>query len=130
MSIALKQMDNSKSPGTDGLLADFYKVFYRQIKNILYEVCLAGLRDGVLHLSARRGIISLLEKNNKNNLFLKSWRPLTLLNTDYKILSKVLANRLKQVLMQIIDTDQTGFLPKRYMAGECDENGKFNGFLP
>ena len=116
ISTALKSMANCKSPGTDGLQADFYKVFYNKLKYFLCEMYSEAPENKVLHLSARRGIISLLEKINKNLLQLKSYRPLSLLNSDYKILSKVFALRLKKVLNNIIHKDQTGFLPGRYMA--------------
>ena len=116
ISIALKNLANSRSPGTDGLPADIYKVFYGKIKNLLFDTYKQNLNEHKMYLSARRGIISLLEKVGKDNLELKSWRPLTLLNMDYKILSKTLASRLQTVLQRLIHHDQTGFLPQRYMA--------------
>ena len=65
-----------------------------------------------------RGIITLLPKKDKNQLLLKNWRPISLLNTDYKILAKVLAFRLKRVLPSVIHEDQSGFISGRYMIGE------------
>ena len=56
------------------------------------------------------GIITCIPKVNKLKAFLKNWRPLTLLNTTYKIVSGCIANRIKQVLDKIINTDQTGFI--------------------
>ena len=111
IGIALKALALGKSPGTDGLPADFYKFFYKKIKETLYQVYIEDIKKGKLHLSTQRGIISLLEKQGKDGLELKSWRPLTLLNTDYKIISKVLATRLKVILEKIVHSDQTGFLP-------------------
>ena len=49
-------------------------------------------------------------------MFLKNWRPLSLLNTDYKILAKVLAKRLEVILPLIIDDDQTGYIKSRYIG--------------
>ena len=49
---------------------------------------------------------------------LKSWRPLSILNTDYKIIAKVLSNRLKSVLSEIISPDQVGYMNGRL----CGEN--------
>jgi hypothetical protein len=60
-------------------------------------------------------VITLLPKKTKDKLFLKNWRPISLLNTDYKILAKLLANRMKEVLPSIIDNDQTGYLKNRYI---------------
>ena len=59
----------------------------------------------------KRGVISLLPKKN-DLLLLKNWRPLTLLNVDYKILAKLIATRLKEALIHLINSDQTGFLEK------------------
>lgn len=72
--------------------------------------------DGYLHLSARRGVITLLPKPNKDLLEIKNWRPLTLLNVDYKIMAKVIAFRIKEVLPSIIHHDQTGFMANRYIG--------------
>jgi len=53
------------------------------------------------------GIISLLYKGEKDRHDLSNWRPLMMLNVDYKILTKVLVNRLKEVLPDIVHKDQT-----------------------
>ena len=53
---------------------------------------------------------SLLPKKDKNPLFLKNWRPISLLNCDYKIASIAIGNRIKRVLPKIINGDQSGFL--------------------
>ena len=67
---------------------------------------------GELSNSQKRGILSLLyKKNDKSKL--ANWRPISLLNTDYKILAHVLANRLKKVINKLIHTDQTGYLKGR-----------------
>ena len=63
--------------------------------------------------SQGNGIITLLPKKGKDPFLVKNYRPLSLLNTDYKILAKVVANRLKLCLHQIIHADQTGFMKGR-----------------
>ena len=62
------------------------------------------------------GVLTLIPKKEKNRLFLKNWRPLTLLNTDYKIIAKTLSNRLIKILPFIIDEDQTGYINGRYIG--------------
>ena len=64
----------------------------------------------------RRGIITLIPKKDKDQLLLKNWRPISLLNTDYKILTKVLAYRIKKILPDIIHNDQSGFINGRYIG--------------
>ena len=58
----------------------------------------------------------MIPKKDKNRLFLKNWRPLTLLNVDYKILAKLLSNRLCKVLPHIINEDQTGYIKGRFIG--------------
>ena len=69
-----------------------------------------------LHRSGRRGVLNLIPKGNKDPRLLKNLRPITLLNTDYKILEKCIAHRMVPELQEIIHKDQTGFLPERRIA--------------
>ena len=105
-----------KSPGTDGLPAEFYKMFWPKLKELYHEVILEAITVGELHLTAQRGIISLLEKLNRNILKLANWRPLSLLNVDGKIYSKTLARRLQAVQQQTIHETQTGFVKGRHLS--------------
>ena len=65
---------------------------------------------GLLSITQWRGLITLIPKKNKPTNLLKNWRPITLLNCDYKIATKSIANRIRKVLPKIINNDQTGFL--------------------
>ena len=66
----------------------------------------------MLPISCRRAVITLLLK--KGDLQeIKNWRPVSLLCTDYKILSKALANCLREVMDQVIHQDQTYCVPGR-----------------
>ena len=113
---AVKAMKPGKSPGTCGLTSEFYKFFWTDIKNILVSSLNYNLRNGKLSVEQRRGILTLIPKKDKDRLYLKNWRPLTLLNTDYKILAKALANRLTKYLPFIIEDDQTGYISGRFMG--------------
>ena len=66
-----------------------------------------------MSISQRRGTITLVPKEDSNLLHLTNWRPITLLNLDYKIASKAIAKRFKRVLKRLINTDQTGFIKDR-----------------
>ena len=113
IGIALKSFENDKAPGCDGLPADIYKILWPKLKNTLLEYYEAAYLKQQLGPSARRGILSLLPKKNNDLTLLKNWRPITLLNFDYKLLSKVLALRLQKVLPEIIEKHQTGFMKGR-----------------
>lgn len=65
---------------------------------------------GSLPLTMRQAIISLIPKNDKNLLDCGSYHPISLLNVDSKILSKMLACRLETVLPSVVADDQTGFI--------------------
>jgi len=70
-----------------------------------------------MSVSQRRGVITLVPKEDSNLLSLSNWRPITLLNLDYKTASKVIAKGMEKVLSVLINPDQTGFVKGRYMAG-------------
>ena len=61
-------------------------------------------------------MITLLEKKGKDNKLVSSYRPVSLLNTDYKILTKVLSNRLGAIVNDVIHPDQFGFIKGRYIG--------------
>jgi len=64
--------------------------------------------------SQYRGVLSLLYKSGDREM-LRNWRPITLLNIDYKLISKCFSERLKSVLPNIIHTDQKGYVKGRYI---------------
>ena len=113
---ALKTTDSNKSPGNDGLPAEFYKAFWEDISKLLVSALNYSNESGTLSVSQRRGLIKLIPKKNSILSNLKNWRPLSLLNTDYKIASKAIANRLKKVLPNLINQDQTDFLKNRSIS--------------
>ncbi|KAI3377340.1 hypothetical protein L3Q82_008544, partial [Scortum barcoo] len=112
---ALMSLKSGKAPGIDGLPVDFYKSFWSVLGEDLLEVFNDCLERGRLPLSCRRAVITLLPK--KGDLQeLKNWRPVSLLCTDYKIMSKVLASRLREVMASIIHPDQTYCVPGRLIS--------------
>ena len=58
----------------------------------------------------------MIEKEGKFPLYIKIYRPITLLNTDYKMLSKRMAKRIKGVLNEIVHSDQVGYIKSRYIG--------------
>ena len=96
----IKSMKNNKTPGVDGLPVEFYKIFWNDIHDILLDSYNHSISLGYLSISQRRGVISLIPKTDKDPHFLKNWRPITLLSTDYKILSSLIATRIKKTIIK------------------------------
>ena len=101
-----------KTPGGDGLTLEFYCRFWKILVPILHANYIQCYRDGILNPSGRRGIINLIPK--KGDLtFLKCWRPISILNYDYRIWAKAIANRLEVVADKLIGKQQNAFIKKR-----------------
>ena len=76
---------NNKSPGNDGLTAEFYKKLCPLMGTVLVDSLNTAFVHGKLSNSQRQGIIRLIEKKDKDKRFVENWRPISLLNVDYKI---------------------------------------------
>ncbi len=113
---AMQSMKKGKSPGTDGLTIEFYAYFWESIKRPLLKMYNECIINEELCTSMKQGLITLIPKPGKDLLSLDNWRPITLLNLDYKVLSLVLAKILKTGLSDIINETQTGFMPKRHIS--------------
>lgn len=113
---AFKQMNNNKSPGLDGLTIEVYKMFWSQIGETYYNAMIYAKEKGILQMSIRRGVISLIPKRDRDQLKIENWRPITLLTCDYKILAKAFANKMRPALEEIIDPDPTGFMRNRNIS--------------
>jgi len=109
---ALKAMKKGKSPGNDGLTSEFYVKFWGLLNNYYIGAINESYLMGELTTSQRQAVITLIDKGDDRTL-LKNWRPISLLNTDYKIAAKVIADRLKAVLPGIINPNQVGFVQNR-----------------
>ena len=113
---ALKSFQENKSPGEDGFTVEFYEYFFDSVGSYLLESLNAAYEVGELSISQRRGVITLIPKDDADLLDLQNWRPITLLNTDYKIASKALARRLETIISKLVHPDQTGFMKERYIG--------------
>lgn len=103
---AVGGMKNGRSPGLDGLPCEFYKAFKTVLIPVLKIIYEEVWRGGGLSSSMTEGMIKIIYKKKGAKTELKNYRPISLLNCDYKILAKVMANRLKMVLPTIIHTSQ------------------------
>jgi len=89
-------MESDETSGTDGLPADCYKVLWNDISDYLANSLNYAFEKGQLSVTQRRGIIKLIliPKKDAEPDIIRNWRPITLLNCDYKIAAKAIANRL------------------------------------
>ena len=113
--VALVGMAKRKAPGSDGLPMEFYIKFWDVLGEDLVCVLNSCYRDGILSLSQRSGVISLSFKKG-DRLDIRNWRPISLLNVDYKLASRVIAGRLLKVIHLVVEKDQTCGVPGRYIG--------------
>ncbi|CAJ0960101.1 unnamed protein product [Ranitomeya imitator] len=113
---ALQSMANGKAPGVDGFPAEIYKslgeVLIPKLKAALEE----ATNGGRLPASMREATIVVIPKEGKDPTQPDSYRPISLLTIDVKLLAKVLAMRLTSVISGLIHSDQSGFMPDRSTA--------------
>ena len=112
---AIKQLAKQKCPGNDGFPIEWYQFFYDKLKMFLLSLFREISRYG-LPESSKKGIISLLEKPDRDQLSISQWRPLSLLNCDGKIYAKILANRINEVISNITSKEQYGFIKGKYIG--------------
>ena len=109
---AISEMKNNKSPGSDGLTVDFYKSFANMISKELTDALNNVLSTKEMTATLMEAIISCIyKKGDKKDI--SNWRPISLTNVDYKILTKILSRRFLDILPKIIHENQTAFIKNR-----------------
>ena len=112
---AVLNMKENKSPGSDGLPVEFYKTFWHNLKSHFYSALEETFEKESMSYSQRLSIIALLyKKGDKESL--QNYRPISLCNTDYKILAFVFARRLQTVVDKLIGRDQSAYIKGRYIG--------------
>lgn len=104
---ALWEMSCNKSPGSDGLTVEFYRYFYTFLQDILIEIFNKVHEKEMLSRSMKLGVLSLIYKKKGDKRMLKNYRPISLLQVDYKIIARVMANRFKKVLPKLVSENQS-----------------------
>ena len=111
----MKHMKPNKSPGLDGLPAEFYNKFWDDIKDFYLDMIQECWDTKDLPISMKTAILSLIHKGKARDA-LKNYRPISLMNTDYKLLAFVFAFRLQTVIASIIDPDQSAYVKRRFIG--------------
>ena len=109
-----RSFQTGKSPGSDGLPVEFYSAFWDLLCDPLLSVLNDCFRVGSLCASQREALLRLIYKKDDKRLA-KNWRPVSLLNCDFKLASKIITDCLKQVMPSIIHSDQTCSVINRSM---------------
>ena len=107
-------MQNGKSPGNDGFTKEFQVAFFGELGKLIVSVFNYAFEVGELSSSQKQAVITLIQKKGRDNMLIKNWRPISLINVDIKIASNVLAFRLRKVVHKVIHYDQTAYVKGRY----------------
>ena len=112
---ALKQMHPTKSPGPDGMSPVFFQRYWDIVGPHVVDCVLNILRTGVIPYGLNDTYICLIPKVNCPQK-MTEFQPISLCNVIYKLVSKVLANRLKRILLDVICDAQSTFVPGRQIT--------------
>uniref|UniRef100_A0A670ICM2 Reverse transcriptase domain-containing protein n=1 Tax=Podarcis muralis TaxID=64176 RepID=A0A670ICM2_PODMU len=132
---AIKELKRGKAPGPDGFTSSYYKEMKDSLMVPLIKVMNNILIEKDIPGTWKEAFITIIPKQDSDLTQVKNYRPISLLNTDYKIFAGILAKRLKKILIKIIHKDQQGFLPGRqiknnirnivnvieYLSDRCDK---------
>ena len=113
---ALQSFQGNKTPGNDGLPIEFYSRFWEIISEPFVNCVNEIFTRGEMSRSQKQAVITLIEKKGKDRSLVENWRLISLVNVDAKIISKVLATRIKNVLPSIIHHNQSGFVKDRFIG--------------
>ncbi|KAK9987792.1 hypothetical protein SO802_028031 [Lithocarpus litseifolius] len=112
---AISQMHPTKAPSLDGMSAMFYQKYWNIIGEDVCNIILNTLNTNASLANLNKTNIVLIPKTNRPTR-MSEFRPISLCNVLYKIISKVLANRLKLILNSIISENQSAFVPERLIT--------------
>jgi len=92
----LETFQPNKTPGNDGVPIEFYKTFWPLISDPFIRCANECFEKGEMSSSQKQAVITLIEKKGKDRSFLENWRPISLVNVDGKIMSKVFSDQDKK----------------------------------
>ena len=116
LSIAIQNMKKGKTPGSNGFSSDFFRVFWNILGIFLHRAFKTCCSKGESLATHRESLITLIPKSGQADNSIKGWRPISLLNVDFKIISTAIANRFKKVISRIISPTQTAYIKGRFIG--------------
>ena len=115
-TLTLESFQNNKTPGNDGIPIEFYKKVWPLLCEPFIQCTNECFVKGEMSCSQKQALTTLIEKKGKDCSFLENWRPISLVKVYAKIMSKIIATRIKNVLPSIIHHNQIGFIKDRYIG--------------
>lgn len=121
-------MGTYKSPGPDGMTVTFYKEYWRIVRDAVIAEVQAAFQHGRIKPAFNHTFLALIPKV-KGAARVDQYRPIALCNVTLKLITKLLAGRLRNYLEQIVHPSQTAFIPNRAITDNIIINHEVMRFL-
>ncbi|KAI0524450.1 hypothetical protein KFK09_003820 [Dendrobium nobile] len=118
MQTAVFQQGKNKSPGADGVTSSFYKCYWNIVWDTLWKAVRKIFSSSHMNKDWKDTLIVLIPKI-RNPLFPSNYRPISLCQTNYKIVATMIVNRLKKGMDRMTSEEQVAFIHGRSIAEHC-----------
>lgn len=108
-------LENGKSLGPDGFNVEFFKFYWQDLEDDLFNAVTYFFEHGSMPTSWGHTYIALIPKKDNPKL-VTNYHPITLCNVSYKIIAKILANKMKTILPKLIGKEQSSFIYGRSLS--------------